>query len=228
MLSRWRRPRDWPISLIVGPWLAGWLMRAGARTLRRIDLGREHPEGCWARGERLIIAFWHGRLLMMPFAYPGTAATILISRHREGEYVTRIAKRLGFQVERGSATRGGAPAFRQLLHALRAGRNVVITPDGPKGPCRRVKSGVIELSRLSGMPICPLGFGAAPRTVLRSWDHFLIPRPFGRAAYVWGEPLYVPRSIARAEAEHYQQVLAERLDAVTDHADRLAAAQTSQ
>lgn len=198
------------------------LMRAGVATLRRRDVGREHPDGCRAKGERVIFAFWHGRLLMMPFAYPGTTATILISQHRDGEYITRIAKRLGFAVERGSATRGGARAFRKLVHALKAGRDVVVTPDGPKGPARLVKSGVIELSRLSGMPIVPVAFGGHPGIVLWSWDRFLIPYPGARGVYVWGPPLYVPPDLSKAEAARFQSLLADRLDGVTATADQLA------
>jgi lysophospholipid acyltransferase (LPLAT)-like uncharacterized protein len=224
MKARWRSPRDWRFSLTVGPWLASTLLRTGARTLRRRDVGREHVDTCLARGERIIVAFWHGRLLMMPFVYPGQPATILISQHRDGEYISRIARHLGFLVERGSATRGGARAFRQLVYTLKEGRNVVITPDGPKGPARRVKSGVIELSRLSGMPIVPVGFGAWPRAVLQSWDRFVIPYPFARAVYVWGPPVYIPSALLKADAEMFQNHLAERLDAVTAEADRLALA----
>jgi lysophospholipid acyltransferase (LPLAT)-like uncharacterized protein len=216
-------PREWKISLAVAPWVASGLLRAAFATLRRTDVGRQHPDGCWAKGERIIVAFWHGRLLMMPFGYPGTPATILISLHRDGEYISRIARRLGFTVIRGSATRGGAQAFRQLVYILRGGQNVVVTPDGPKGPRHRVKTGVIELSRLSGMPILPIAFGAWPRTILKSWDQFLIPHPFGRGVFVWGEPIYVPPRLGRADGEKYQELLAERLDAVTAEADSRAA-----
>jgi lysophospholipid acyltransferase (LPLAT)-like uncharacterized protein len=82
---------------------------------------------------------------------------------------------------------------------------------------------VIELSRLSGMPIVPLGFGAFPRKTLASWDSFVIPYPFARAVYVWGKPLHVPPDISKAEAARFQQVLAAELDAVTQEASRLAA-----
>jgi lysophospholipid acyltransferase (LPLAT)-like uncharacterized protein len=214
--------REWRISLCLGPVLATALMRAGARTLRRKDVGRAHPDGCVARGERLIFAFWHGRLLMMPFAYPGTRATILISPHRDGEYISRIARRLGFSVERGSAYHGGGRAFRRLVHCLRAGSHVVITPDGPKGPRRRVKTGAVELARLTGMPIVPVGFGAWPRRVLRSWDEFVVPCPFGRGAYVWGQPLYVPAGTSKGERARFQQLLADALNQVTAEADGIA------
>jgi lysophospholipid acyltransferase (LPLAT)-like uncharacterized protein len=224
MRRRWLSPREWKISLVVGPWPASMLLRVTAATLRRRDVGRGHVEACLARGEQVIVAFWHGQLLMMPFVYPGQAATILISQHRDGEYITRIAQWLGFSVVRGSATRGGALAFKQLVHSLRDGNHVVITPDGPRGPRQRVKSGVIELARLTGMPILPVAFGAWPRTILKSWDRFLIPHPFGRAVYVWGEPLYVPSELTKGEAEKFQQLLAERLDLLTVEADRRATA----
>lgn len=220
---RWSAPRDWKISLTLGPWLASRLMRAGAATLRRMDIGREHPESCWGRGAPAIVAFWHGRLLMMPFAYPGQSGVILISEHRDGEYISRIAERLGFRVVRGSATRGGARGFRQLLQALQEGRNAVITPDGPKGPRGRAKSGVIELARLSGMPILPVAFGAWPRTILKSWDQFLVPHPFGRGVYVWGKPICVPADADKAAVEKFQMLLAERLDALVAEADTRAA-----
>ena len=223
MSARWRSLREWKLSLTVAPWLASVVMRMGMATLRRTDLGRQYPESCWAKGERIIVAFWHGRLLMMPFGYPGHSATILISHHRDGEYITRIAERLGFTVVRGSATRGGARAFKRLLQSLRDGSNVVITPDGPKGPRQRAKSGVIELSRLSRMPILPVAFGAWPRTVLKSWDQFLIPHPLARAVYVWGEPIYVPGDADKAAVEKFQSILAERLNALVAEADTRAA-----
>jgi lysophospholipid acyltransferase (LPLAT)-like uncharacterized protein len=223
MSARWRFPRDWQISLRLVPPIASGLMRLVATTLRRSDVGREHPESCLAKGERVIVAFWHGRLLMMPFVYPGRVATVLISQHRDGEYISRIAERLGFQVVRGSATRGGALAFKQLISSLRNGNHVVITPDGPKGPKGTVKSGVLELARLTGMPILPVAFGAWPRTVLKSWDEFLIPHPFGRGVYVWGEPMYVPPDADKAALEKLQSLLAERLDALVAEADSRAA-----
>lgn len=223
MSGRWRAFRESRLSLTVAPWMASLLMRVGFATLRRSDLGRHHVESCLANGERAIVAFWHGRLLMMPFVFPGHSATILISQHRDGEYITRIAERLGHTVVRGSATRGGARAFKLLLQGLKDGSHVAITPDGPKGPRQQVKSGVIELSRLSGMPILPVAFGAWPRTILKSWDRFLIPHPFARAVYVWGEPLYVPEAADKDTVEKLQSVLAERLDTLLADADARAA-----
>src|SRR5574337_1328139 len=101
------------------PWLAASVMRCLFRSLRVMHVDREYPERCWARGEQIIVAFWHGRLLMMPFVYPGQPGAILISQHRDGEYISRIATMFGFDVVRGSATRGGMRAVKQMIRAIR-------------------------------------------------------------------------------------------------------------
>jgi lysophospholipid acyltransferase (LPLAT)-like uncharacterized protein len=189
------------------------------RLLRIVHVNTGYPESCLARGERVICAFWHGRLLMMPFAYPGQRVVILISQHRDGEYISRIARAFGFQVIRGSATRGGVGALRQIIRALKEGLNLVITPDGPKGPRAKVKSGVIEIARLTGAPIVPVSFSAVRRRFLKSWDAFLLPLPFSRAVYIWGEPIYVEPMATKEEVAKYQDILAERLDLLTMKAD---------
>ncbi|MDE2058949.1 MAG: lysophospholipid acyltransferase family protein [candidate division NC10 bacterium] len=205
--------------LRVVPWLAARLMQWLFRLLRVVHVGRAYPERCWARGERIIVAFWHGRLLMMPFVYPGKPGAILISQHRDGEYISRIATLLGFEVIRGSATRGGMRAFKQMIRAIKGRLNLVITPDGPKGPRAKVKSGVIEVARLTGAPIVPVSFSTSRRRFLKSWDAFLLPVPFSRAVYVWGEPMYVPRTATKDEVVKHQEALEERLDLLTMKAD---------
>jgi lysophospholipid acyltransferase (LPLAT)-like uncharacterized protein len=207
------------LVLRIVPWLAAGLMQCLFRLLRVVHVGRAHPEGCWARGERIIVAFWHGRLLMMPFVYPGKPGAILISQHRDGEYISRIATILGFEVIRGSATRGGMLAFKQMIRAIKGKLNLVITPDGPKGPRAKVKSGVIEVARLTGTPIVPVSFSASRRRILSSWDAFLVPVPFSRAVYVWGEPMYVPPTATKDEVVKHQKALEERLDLLTIKAD---------
>ena len=214
-----RRLREHRLVLQVVPRLAVWLMIGLYRLLRIVHVNTGYPESCLARGERVICAFWHGRLLMMPFAYPGQRVVILISQHRDGEYISRIARALGFQVIRGSATRGGVRALRQIIRALKEGLNLVITPDGPKGPPAKVKSGVIEIARLTGAPIVPVSFSAVRRRFLKSWDAFLLPLPFSRAVYIWGEPIYVEPMATKEEVAKYQDILGERLDLLTMKAD---------
>lgn len=211
--------RGQPWALNLGPRLAVSVLRLLRRMLRVVQVGRARVDALWRRGDRVIVTFWHGRLLMMPFAAPEQPAAILISQHRDGEYISRIAQRMGYRVIRGSATRGGARAFRQLIQALGEGQNVVVTPDGPKGPAGKAKPGAVELARVTGAPIVPVAFGASRAMFLRSWDRFLVPGFFARGVFVWGEPLVVPPEASRAEIDKFQQLLEERLDALGAQAD---------
>ena len=211
--------REHRLVLQVVPRIAVWLMMGLYRLLRSVHVNRDSLESCLAKGERVIVAFWHGRLLMMPFAYPGKPLATLISQHRDGEYISRMAVVFGSRVIRGSATRGGVRAFKQMILALKEGFNLVITPDGPRGPRAKVKSGVIELAKLTGAPIVPVTFSAARRRFLKSWDAFLLPLPFSRAVYIWGEPIYVEPMATKEEVAKYQDILAERLDLLTMKAD---------
>ena len=120
----------------------------------------------YRQGRRLIITFWHGRQLMMPLAYRGAEAHILISQHRDGELIHRIVTRFGGRSVRGSTTRGGAAALRQLIELGRSGVDLAVTPDGPKGPRQVVQIGVIHLAKATGLPIVPLTFSCSKKKSL--------------------------------------------------------------
>jgi lysophospholipid acyltransferase (LPLAT)-like uncharacterized protein len=166
-----------------------------------------------------ILAFWHSRFLMMPYVYPDKKIVVLISMHRDAGMLGRILVRFGFALARGSSTTGGARGVRQVLRLAREGYDIGIAPDGPRGPRRRVQPGVIDLARLSGLPIVPVAFSARPARRLRSWDRTLVPYPFGRGLFVYGEPLPVPRKANDAERERMRLRLEEEVDRITDLAD---------
>ena len=167
-----------------------------------------------------ILAFWHSRSLMMPYAYPGGRMTVMSGWHADAELAVRILRRFGLEFVRGSSTRGGTGALRDLARRLSSGSDAGVTPDGPRGPRRRVKSGVIAVARMSGLPIIPVAFSAAPARRLGSWDRTLIPRPFSRGLFIYGEPVRVRRAADRAEQESLRRALEEQLDRLTDLADR--------
>jgi len=219
MRRAWRFIRRQRFILALTPLVGVALLKLLYRSLRVIHRDRCHLEGCLSRGEQVIFAFWHGRMLMMPFAYPGLSLAILISHHRDGEYISRIVERLGFLPIRGSAARGGTAAFRKMVQAVRKGFHAVITPDGPRGPRGRVKPGIVELAKLTGCPILPVAFGAASCLFLKSWDAFVIPFPFSRSVYIWGKPLYVQPTADEAEVAKLRQVLEEQLQTLTMEAD---------
>jgi lysophospholipid acyltransferase (LPLAT)-like uncharacterized protein len=156
------------LKLNVLPPIGAGLIRALGRTLRIQTEGGEQVDALYRKGHRLIIAFWHGRQLMMPLTYRGTGAHILISQHRDGELIHRIVSRFGFRSVRGSTTRGGAAALRDLIRLGRSGSDLVITPDGPKGPRQVAQIGAVHLAQATGLPIVPLTFSCSKKNSSRA------------------------------------------------------------
>ncbi|MFQ5827991.1 MAG: lysophospholipid acyltransferase family protein [Candidatus Methylomirabilia bacterium] len=210
------------LLLALAPAAASLAVRLLARTLRVTELDRHHVAPFWDRGSPLIYAIWHGRILMLPCLYGNSRPVrIMTSRSRDGELMSRFARWFGFQVVRGSTTRDGSEAFRGLLRHLKLSQDVAIAPDGPLGPRHVVQPGVIALAKLSRVPILPLTFSAAPAWRLRSWDEFLIPRPFARGVVHFGPPLTVPPKSSRAEQEALRKKLESSLRELTWRADAL-------
>lgn len=172
------------------PWLAACLVRLLAATLRKEIVGEAPVRALWEARQPIVLVYWHDQLLMMPFGYRGPGAKGLISASRDGEYLARTMAHLGVGAVRGSSNRGGRAAFREMLAMAREPVDLAITPDGPKGPRHEVKEGVIQLARLSGRPVVPMAFVCSRGHRFASWDRFLLPYPFGRGVYAFGDPLY--------------------------------------
>lgn len=138
----------------------GWSMR-----IRILGAGGVHEY--WKKNKPFILAFWHGRQLMIPLVYEGKKLHVLISQHRDGELISRAMKYFGFQTIRGSTTRGGISGLKGMLRAVRSGSDLAITPDGPKGPRHCVQGGVLEMAKLNQIPIFPVTFNASKKKSLR-------------------------------------------------------------
>jgi lysophospholipid acyltransferase (LPLAT)-like uncharacterized protein len=132
-------------------------------TLRLQTVHAHRVQAFWTTGRNVIVAFWHGRQLMMPLAYKGRRLYVLISQHRDGELIARIARWFGYDAVRGSSTRGGARALLQLARLGRSGADLAVTPDGPQGPRCVAQAGAVELAKLTGLPIVPLSFSASKK-----------------------------------------------------------------
>lgn len=212
----------------LAPPAAAVAVRALGATLRLTEQGVESMQTLWAERQPLIYAVWHGRILMIPWLTARLVRTrgartvrVLASRSRDGELVARWVTRFGLSVVRGSSSRGGAEALRALATAVRAGEDVAVIPDGPRGPRERLQAGVVVLAAATGAPVVPLGFAARPARRLASWDRFLVPWPFARAAVVFGKAATVPRG---ADRELARTDLERALREATDAADRLVGA----
>ncbi|MHB8111280.1 MAG: lysophospholipid acyltransferase family protein [Syntrophorhabdaceae bacterium] len=132
-------------------------------TLRVKHINRP-PDERWGNHFNYLVCFWHSRLLMMPFAKKGGGGKVLISRHRDGEFIARIVSYFGIGTVRGSYRKeGSVSSLREILHDLKENIDIAITPDGPKGPRFEVKKGIVELARLSHKPLLPVSYGASKK-----------------------------------------------------------------
>lgn len=213
---------DW-LRVRTLPPLGHWAVRLLALSLSLRVVGEEHARPFWERGAPVIYAVWHGRVLMLPYLYGATHRVhVLASRSADGELMARFVTRFGFETVRGSSSRGGTPALRRLARLLRQGREVAVVPDGPRGPRGVVQPGVIALGSLTGAPVLPLAFGAHPAWWLRSWDEFLIPKPFATGVVCFSRPLAVPSGADRLRREALRKELEGALAEITCRADELA------
>lgn len=172
------------------PPLAYLFLHTLKATLRIEHINRKHFEEDRATGHNHIICFWHGRLLMMPFAIkPTKKDKILISRHRDGELIARIIHLFGPGTIRGSYRKGSISSLREIIHDMRDGITVAITPDGPKGPRCKVKEGIVELARLTGKPIIPVAFGASKKKLFIPGTSSFSPTLFQRSSFSGVIPL---------------------------------------
>ena len=214
----WRKPAL-RLLTVVAPYLISGALRLLSKTVRIRFANAEELFARWERGEQVIVAFWHDRVAMMPIAYGGRRLCIMNSQHRDGEIATRALARWGIRSVRGSASRGGAVGFMQLVKAFRDGYDLAVVPDGPRGPRHVAKAGVIYLARATGAPIFPVSYAATRRRQLRSWDRLMIPLPFSGILFVVGEPLAVPRHTADDEIDVKRKVLEARLNEITQSAE---------
>ena len=136
-----------------------------------------------------IYCFWHSTLLVVSYLFRNTGKTAIVSKSRDGLLAAGVAARLGHEAVYGSSHRGGAGALRDGVRALRAGRSLGITPDGPKGPRETAKAGAAQIAILSGAPAVTIKVDTKSAWRMKSWDGFMIPYPFAKINVVLSEPI---------------------------------------
>lgn len=199
--------------------LTWWFIAAIALTVRRTYVNWHILESFDRAGQNYIVCLWHNCIfyflpVLGPLDFSG-----MISRSRDGEDVAWIGRRFGLKPVRGSPAAGGGTALREMLRLLAAGKNVVLTPDGPKGPPYEMKPGIAALARKKGVPIVPLAFSAPRRWEFNTWDRMKVPKPFSRTVIWVGAPVWITGDDA-AESLRVQGIMRQ---AVLD-ADRFSGA----
>jgi lysophospholipid acyltransferase (LPLAT)-like uncharacterized protein len=167
-----------------------------------------------------IGSLWHNRLLIMPHILrrftPARQGAALISASRDGDLLTDAIHRFGFGVVRGSSSRLGASALLQLTEVLANGGDVVITPDGPLGPVYQLSPGLVFLAQKTGAPVLPMNMEYSSCWRLKSWDRFIIPRPFSKVRVIFGEPVAVASTQTSDEFERERVRLQDRMMALVE------------
>jgi lysophospholipid acyltransferase (LPLAT)-like uncharacterized protein len=183
-------------------------------------VGYDIADRLLADHRRAVICFWHGRLLMMPYAVRGNRQFhILVSDHRDGRLIARTVRRFGIGIITGSSSREPVQALYRVAEVCRAYGLPCVTPDGPRGPCMRAAMGAVLAAEMAEAVLVPVAYATSRRRVLPSWDRFLLPLPFGRGVFVIGREIDVPAGMDATSREALRLRLEEALHAVTREAD---------
>lgn len=197
---------------VLGQGLVGGLFT----TTRVTRIHPEHYRRFRERGQPVVFVFWHGQLLPLVHYHRHEGVVVLVSDHADGEYITRVIERHGFDTTRGSSTRGGIKGLKGLIRSAREGRDLAVTPDGPRGPARVFKPGALLAAQMTGAPIIPVAAGASAAWRFESWDAFLVPKPLSRVTLEYGEPRWVEREADEDALARHAREIQDVLNTMTD------------
>lgn len=199
------------IAKIVVPWLVYCLTLGWFGTCRVKEHGTEHRDGLLYSDNSAIAIFWHYSIVFILFQVRTISVSVMVSASKDGDYLARLAKLLGFKPVRGSRNRGGVAALKQMIKEVAAGNHVGIVADGSQGPCFKVQPGGILIASKTGMPLLPMAWSASRYFTFGSWDRTAIPYPFSKIDFCYGEPVFIPPDLSSEELEIWRQKFEERL-----------------
>jgi lysophospholipid acyltransferase (LPLAT)-like uncharacterized protein len=206
------------MTALAGPLGAG-IVRTLGSTLSVDFIGEAYLAAARHQGQHVIYAFWHEGLVVATYAFRDQGIRVLVSQHRDGEYIARAIERMGYSTVRGSTTRGGTKALFRMVSGGTQGVDLGITVDGPRGPRLKVQAGALYIARRSGLPIVPFAVACSHKKTLSSWDRFMIPWPFSRAVVAIGPCLSIAPDCSREEMENHRLTLENRLQEVRNQAE---------
>jgi lysophospholipid acyltransferase (LPLAT)-like uncharacterized protein len=216
---RFRLPGEWDIPLAS---TAAWVVTGTvARTLRITTVNAAETNHRLAHGQGQLIVTWHGRTLLPLIYFRGKKIVSMVSPSRDGEIQYRVHRRFGWDAVRGSSGRDATRAVIGAVKRLRTGTTIAVAPDGPKGPIGSVQAGTLYLAWKSGCPVVPIGASATRGWEMKSWDRFLLPKPFARLALVFGEPIVRPEGAKDEWVHDTGPALADAINEAQRRADEI-------
>jgi len=213
-MSVWEKFRWKAVGL-----LGRFVLRVWAKTSRIKVLGEDEYRKAKQARKPVILLIWHGRLMLAPYFFRNRRITALVSPSRDGEIIAQIALGWRFRIVRGSGSHSIVRAWVEMRQDLREGGELIIVPDGPRGPDRRLKPGCLKLAQDTGALLIPWSFSASRKKYLSSWDRFLLFYPFSRIVAVYGKPICVSPALDEAEFEAERKRVERELDILDAEAD---------
>lgn len=171
-------------------------------------------------GQKYIFVFWHNRLLMVPpFSPKKTKISVVISEHKDGEWIASVMKFFGYGLIRGSSSRNAAAALKEIIKTLKRNEVVSITPDGPRGPRMKLGGNVIKIAQMADCAIIPVTYSVSKCKILNSWDRFIIAKPFSKGAVLYGKPINIKRKFNDEQLKKAGSELENSLNNISKEAD---------
>ncbi len=184
-------------------------------------LNEENKLKAFEDNEPIIVVFWHERIAVMSKIWPmEKPLAMLQSPHSDGQLIAKAINHLGFQTVWGSTNRNAVGGIIGLIKKTKKGISIGITPDGPRGPALECSKGPVAIAKISGLKIIPIAWSTSNFWRLNNWDKSLVPKPFSKGIWVWGEHIKVPKNCSKDEIEIYTQKLSKALNFYTKLADK--------
>jgi len=171
--------------------LAYWILLFIGKTSKKIFLHYEYRRTFEEKKIPIIYAFWHNRLLYLAYLYKNKKVGVMVSQHKDGNYIAEVMKKCDLYPVRGSTTRGGIRALIEIIQYVKNGYPIAFTPDGPKGPKYTIQEGVLMAAYKTKFPIVPICWNAKRKKIFNSWDNFILPLPFNKFVIAYGKPIFV-------------------------------------
>ncbi len=187
----------------------------------KIELkNKESIEKLKKENKNFIVAFWHGTMLLPWYLHRNEQVAALISKSKDGDLLAKLLRTWNYQVIRGSSSKGGDVALNIMIDYARNKNSIAITPDGPRGPEKKLKAGAVITAKKSGLPVVLMGVGYKNKKLLKNWDKFQIPAFFSRANVVYSEPVYVDANLDYDSTSRMINFCEERMNDIQAEAER--------
>ncbi|MFC1553497.1 lysophospholipid acyltransferase family protein [candidate division KSB1 bacterium] len=206
MTDKEKIPLKQKIFLWFGDHVIGNFIRLLKKSVKLTVVGEENLKRTLEENDgKAIFAFWHGNMVIPMMKHIGEGVLVLVSEHGDGEIIAKVLKSLGYGLVRGSTTRGGPKAMKEMFKLMKHPNIIGITPDGPKGPYRELKIGTVLVSQRTGIPILPMSAYTNKPAFLKSWDKFHVVKPFSHCVLMYGEPVKIERDISGDDLEEERE-----------------------